>query len=1184
MKIIKIIGREKVEYGVFRAELVFPSENRFDVTVRDPFLESGEIESDQDELLWWYFEKHLESPFTDREKAKRAVNSIAFYGESLFGDLFAQDKALAEWRKLVHGLDKVRVQVLSKDPELQAFHWEALKDPKERKAFCLKGVEFTRTSNTPTWDLTVQESTCLNLLLVTARPHGKEDLEYRTITRPVIDTIERNRMPVHVHLLRPPTFLALKEHLREKKGFYHIVHFDVHGSVLSFPVYQLIMEQQGKNRSRGHRWVDPYEGTQAFIDLLGEGGGHDLVAALDIAELLREAHVPVCFLNACHSAMATWRMSESKEAPGGKSLTRNAPLAMALLEQGVRLVLGMAWSLTVPGAQVMMTTLYNTLTKGENLGTALNLARQAMFDDGCRFLSSDLSVFLEDWLLPVVWGKGDFELHLQLKEPGAEEKAALLEQKQQREKELEGVKTQGEYGFLGRDVDILSIESMLLERNVLLIKGMGGTGKTTLLGHMAEWWLKTGWVEHVFYFGYDRKPYRAEEILNTIAKMIMPRGEYGSFLVTPEVEKKAMALVEFLKESKDTPKVLLILDNMESVTGATQAVGSRLSKKDQGIMSNALKALMHSSIKILLGSRSDEAWLRKDTFTDNVYVLEGLDHVSRFQLAEKIVKDVVIDDRGEFNRLMDILAGYPLAIEIILPNLGHRSAKELREMLTGVGVDLKGGRVSEEIFKCINISFSLLTPRARESMLVFAPFTSFLNAAGLEQYLNELQNSDVFSNLTLADLEEALSQGLKQGLLKERFFHRCFSIQPVFPFFLGQQVEQCLDEKRKVTLEQAFCNYMVIIANTYNFLMESKEAGKKQSGFLLFQQDRENLYKTLHWVLDKEGDYYPLYFVFSQFYHQQPLYQEAIEFMEGVVKKLDLYSKKGKTFLIEYASVVGNLGNNYQRIKNFSKARNNFKKALTLLQQVGTRQMTASPYYQLGYVAQEERDWKEAKRNYKKALKIYQEFNDSGGQARTYHQLGMVAQEEQDWKNAKRNYHESLKIFQESNDRYNQAKGYHQLGMVAQAERNWDEAKRNYQEALRIDQEFNDRYSQARVYHHLGNVAREEGDWQTAKRDFQKALSIFQEFNDRYNQAQVFQSLGVAAVEEMDYVSSLGYYATALEIFLQYNDEYHTQKTFGNLSWLVQQWDATEAIDELTVEEKIKELLRKILKETKKKL
>lgn len=51
MKFVKIIGKEKVEDHVFRAEVVFPSDNCFEVTVRDPFIESGEIENDHEETM-----------------------------------------------------------------------------------------------------------------------------------------------------------------------------------------------------------------------------------------------------------------------------------------------------------------------------------------------------------------------------------------------------------------------------------------------------------------------------------------------------------------------------------------------------------------------------------------------------------------------------------------------------------------------------------------------------------------------------------------------------------------------------------------------------------------------------------------------------------------------------------------------------------------------------------------------------------------------------------------------------------------------------------------------------------------------------------------------------------------------------------------------------------------------------
>ncbi|MCK4766622.1 MAG: tetratricopeptide repeat protein [Candidatus Aminicenantes bacterium] len=1257
LKIVKIIGREKTEEGIFRAEVIFPSENCYEVKVQDPFLEEGEIETDQEERLRWYFENYRFSPYTDWERASRAEKSIVFYGESLFNNLFVQNEALIEWRNLVTDLDKIRIQIYSKDPSFQALHWEALKDPKEPKALCLKGTEFTRTSGTNTPNLSVQPSCRLNLLMITARPNGKDDIEYRTITRPVVEAIEKNRMQVQIHLLRPPTLKNLKDHLRDKSGFYHIIHFDVHGNVLSFQDYKKITSGGGKKSSR--KVIKPYKGTQAFIALLGTEGGLDLVLANDIAELLKDAHIPVCFLNACQSGMATSKKSNREN--GGKNLTLDASLAMTLLERGVRLVLGMAWSLTVIGAQIMMKSLYDALTRGDEPSIALNLARQSMSDEACRFSRENRSINLEDWLLPVVWGKGDFSISLQLEKAGAEEKDAFLEQEYRRQKELEDVKTVGQYGFLGRDVDILNIETLLLQKNILLIKGMGGTGKTTLLGHMSEWWLKTGWIDHVFYFGYDRKSYHAEEILNTIAETVMPRIEYSFFLTIPKIETKSLHLADFLKQSNNTPEVLLILDNMESVTGTEKSVGSALKEKARVILVKTLKTLMRSTIKILLGSRSDEKWLGKDTFKDSIYILEGLDRISRFHLAEKILAGITIgnEDRDEFNRLMEILAGYPLAMEIILPNLTKRTAKEMREILTGAGVTLEGRTISEEIFKCINISYSLLTPEAKESMLVFTPFTSFLNGYFLEDYLKELQATGKFSHLTLDDLEDSLSQAEKQGLLTE-IFSKTYSIQPVFPFFLGQQVEHFFDEDRKTGIEQAFCSYMTILAERYAKIINSKKAEENQMGILLFKEERENLHKALHRRLDQEGDFSRLFDVFGFYYQQQPLYYETIEFVEGVVKKLDKFSRKNPEFMSMYTSVVVNLGKSYQDIKDFSEAKKNLKKALSLNQKLGKREIAASVFHNLGVIAFEEHDlpeakknylealkiyqkleylyeqasvyhnlgivaadewnWEEAKKNYLEALKTYRELNEKQSLADTYHQLGNVAYKEQDWPEAKKNYMRALDIFQEFNNLKGQANCYHQLGVVAQAERKLFEAKKNYIKSLEIKQAYSDRYHQADTYIQLGIVALEcgdlkeakryyleslkifrefndehsqgtallqlgllaysEGDFQEAKKNYLETLKIFQMLNDSYRQAGAYSGLGMVAEDEKNFASSLKHSVSALEIFQQYNNDHFVRMTIERIYRIMQQWDAEEAIEKLHVEEKTKELLREINKQS----
>ena len=1151
IKIIKIVEKESLEKGIFSAQVVFPAENVYTVTVRDPFQEPGVIETDQEERLRWYFEEHMKSPFTDIERRRRAEQSIIYYGETLFRALFDEPDALVEWRHLAARLERIQIQVISTSTStgagFQALHWEALKDPKESKPLCLQGIEIIHTSGKPSqaYLMQVADSASLNLLMVTARPFGKNDIEYRTITRPVLELIETKRLPVRVHLLRPPTFRYLQEHLREKKCFYHIVHLDMHGGVMSFKAY---LFNSANKRSAVQRKLAPYKGTRAFLCLVDQEGGPDLVTADEVAELFQEAHVPICFLDACQSAMMT--KGEKNET----ELTRTieASLAMTLLEKGVKLVLGNAWSVTETGSKLMMTEVYDKLLDEEKILKAVNSGRQKMFEDRTRMVGGKNTLELEDWLLPVIWGKGDFKIRL--KKQDVEDRLAVQARQQEWDTETQGMKTTGTYGFLGRDVDILQVETLLQRDKIPLIRGMGGTGKTTLLGHMALWWWKTGWIRHAFYFGYDRKPYRAEEILNTIAEAVMSAEEFGQFLVMPSLEMKAGALAAYLKESKSTPAVLLILDNLESITGTEKAVGSTLPLAHQQDLVMMIRRLQKSSMKILLGSRAEEAWLGKETFKGNIYWLEGLDRSSRFALAREILKKnrVEVGDWEEFGRLLEILAGYPLAMEIILPNLTYRTPKELREMLTGAGVDFQGERISEEIFKCINISFSLLTDRARSGLLAFAPFTSFLNAFELEKYLEALHDAGLFKETALADLEEALALAEKQGLVKKEETTKLYTLQPVLPFFLWQQVmaaEAGQGQIKTNTLEKAFCSYMSMLAKSYAEFIQSKESEERQVGQYLFRYEWENLQRALNRVLVEQGNFYNLYSVFAAYYHESTAYQEAIAWMEEVKGKLEGYAdaKWDDIFLVNYAAVLANLGSHYLNIKDYSKAKEKLRKAGELVEKVGQMRANAPIYHQLGRVAEEERDFAEAKRCYGEALKICWEFNSRYDEARTYHQLGMVAHAERDFAEAKRCYGEALKICREFNDRYHEASVYHHLGMVAEAERDFAEARRCYGEALKIRQESNDRYGQAGNYQQLGGVSQAEKDFAEAQRCFREALKILQEFNDRYSQASTYSQLGNVALEEQDFAEAQRCYLESLKICQEFNDRYSQATVYHQL-------------------------------------
>lgn len=89
-----------------------------------------------------------------------------------------------------------------------------------------------------------------------------------------------------------------------------------------------------------------------------------------------------------------------------------------------------------------------------------------------------------------------------------------------------------------------------------------------------------------------------------------------------------------------------------------------------------LTRLVGGETRLILGSRSSESWLQ-GAFKQNIYNLQGLDNEARTELSNKILERNVGDERKisrireneDFQKIMKLLAGYPLAMEVVLANL-----------------------------------------------------------------------------------------------------------------------------------------------------------------------------------------------------------------------------------------------------------------------------------------------------------------------------------------------------------------------------------------------------------------------------------------------------------------------------------------------------------------------------------
>lgn len=1064
----------------------------WDVAFSDPFTPEREQE------LRWYFEKHLEFPMLETHRAGAAAASVEEYGNRLFQQLFTDHDLHAAFAKQ-HEAGEVRIIVIG-SPDFHRIHWEALWKPGAPKPLAHRVVITRKVPSKGFAKITLQVLPVIRVLVVVARPGGIKDVGYRTISRPLVETLHQANLAVEVEFVRPGTWERLQEKLTERKpGYYHALHFDGHG----------VGAGQG----------------YLFFESTGKQGEHAIKAA-EFADVVNDARIPVVILNACQSAMQEGE-SESN-------------LASRLSAAGVRGVLGMAYSVTVSAAKEFMEAFYREAFGHGRLSEAVTRGRQRLNAGKRRNAHFGMQIELEDWMLPVLYENEPVKL--EVRATFAEESAFF--ESQSRLYQARRIK----YAFWGRDLDILSIERCLLtapDKNILLLEGMGGAGKTTLLQHLAWWWQVTGLVGRVFVFEYDQKPWTRQQILHEIADKLGMHMPAGELIQQEKVAKELRAR-----------RCLLVLDNLESVTGEHLAIGQSLPEGERQNLREFLSKLRGGQTLVLMGSRSDEAWLAPDTFGDNVHALRGLDPEARTSFAEEILRSVGADPKElrasrEYRELLDLLAGHPLAMQVVLANLKAKTPAEVLKALREGDVALdQGGNRTESILKCIDYSHTNLSAEARHLLQCLAPFTRVVFLPALGKYVELLQQQSELADLPWWHLDRVLAEADRWGLAKAEgpFLH----LQPVFPFFLRSRAA---DASRKAAVETAFRKHYQDLCAAVSQGLQSKDPQKRQVGRMMARLEYENASRALDLSLAAQDSILQPYRVLSGYLDETKDNTTGLALAEKVIAGLEKYPKEALEGQIglEMVGAVDGAAKRFLLLKRYTEAKAAYEQAIEILRANrggGSQSVLRLIYHQLGVVAQQQRQWAEAGWNYREALRIGEEFNDRYGQARTYHQLGMVAEEQQQWAEAEGNYREALRIKEEFNDRYSQAHTYHNLGRVAQNQRQWAKAEQNYCGALQIYEEFNDRYEQADTYHNLGIVAQEQGRWAEAEQNYREALRIKVEFNDCYSQASTYYQLGVLAQEQRQWAEAENNGIEALRIFQEYNDEHSLGIALGLLARL----------------------------------
>jgi tetratricopeptide (TPR) repeat protein len=1097
--------------------------------------------------LRWYLERFLDYPFPpNTDRADRAVNALEAWGTHAFKALFHGGMARDWYRDAVRdGTEHLQLRIIANEPSVLAWPWEALHDPE--RGYLAHKCHIERQLNNVADPPPLPENLPrdrLSILLVTARPF-EGDVEYRSISRALVEQIDAHHLAACVTVLRPPTFDALREELARRPGYYHIVHFDGHGG------YGIIADDTAQAATLAEA-VNPhaFQGPQGCLVFETADGKPDPVPAETLSATLHEFRIPMVVLNACQSAT----IDENAESAF-------ASVAASLVRAGIRSVVAMAWSLYVSGAQQFLPAFYRRLLETGDLAEPTRAGRAAMLAHPGRVCARG-TYPLKDWLVPVVYQQqpADLSFVTQAKPKQDEQMAASLPE--------EATDKENPYGFIGRDSAILALERALLrDPPVILIHGLGGVGKTTLARGFLQWLRQTeGLSAGCLWFTFN-DIHTAEYVLNGIGTQI-----FGSQFITFDTEQKLAALGKALRENR----LILVWDNFESASGNEAAgIDPLLRPDDLQLLRRFLQAIQGGRSKVLITSRSEESWL--PAHLRYKLSLGGLTGESRWEFCTAILRNLGIQtnrEDPELAALMDTLDGHPLLMRAVLPRLeGGRSAKSILQELQGnLAADAAGADPTQEkVYATLRFVEDGLPRDLRPVLVPLGLHDRFVDARLMEAMAKNASQTQV----TRRQIDRLLSALATAGLVRDRG-QAIYELHPALTGFLRSTVLTQAAASELESWQRAFVDVIGSLADA----LAPKELHEQRP---YFQIHSANFHAALS-LADALGMDTPLA-ALTQSLAAHAQNTLSFDSAERLVERFAEHGRARGDSKVE-ASACHQFGMIAQERRDFETAEKWYLKSLQISEKLGIDDGAASTYHQLGRIAQERRDFETAEtwylksvgiserlgnkhvaptshqlgtiaeerrdfetaeKWYLKSLEISEKFGVDFYAAMTYHHLGRIAQERRDFGAAEKWYLKSLEISEKLGVDSYAASTYHQLGMIAQLRQDLDTAEKWYLKSLEISEKLGvDSYA-ASTYHQLGVIAQLRQDLETAEKWYLKSLVIKEKQRNEHGAAITYHQLGVIAHLRQDYEMAERWYLKSLEIKKNQGDEYGAASTYGQL-------------------------------------
>lgn len=412
------------------------------------------------------------------------------------------------------------------------------------------------------------------------------------------------------------------------------------------------------------------------------------VPADEVARVLGEYGVETVVLNACNSG-------NQPVDP----IVRSA--AHILVSQGIFEVVAMSHSVMKSTAVDFITAFYKKLLlERSTVADAVQHGRNYLRDHAIKDGRFSLPVPVHDDFVPVFYQcdtapGGLFEHHNNL--PGPETTDASLRRGLDDKQPSSGVP------LLGRENDLLSIETAMCENAILKVVGDHGVGKTCFANRLLRWWRETGFIDHAF---------------------AIDCSDLSTSLIDRFIHQVNGDAVHGARGSQK--RVLVCVDNF-NFRKADPGSNERLQWKSFRDCVTSLKTHCPRSTWLLLGRFSETASAANDVVPVAEYFLKGLKEDEAAQLLRNGFEGFgrKLPSTREFNEQMeeftDLQDGNPLAIGLLGSfALFFRSFLALMQVLK-FGAPLP---IYQGLDSMLNRNNGMMSSRSAKSSMVYLDHAS----------------------------------------------------------------------------------------------------------------------------------------------------------------------------------------------------------------------------------------------------------------------------------------------------------------------------------------------------------------------------------------------------------------------------------------------------------------------------